>query len=272
MTKILVTYSGLEGMEKLLNNPNFQIDNKVKPEPEKLKEMIKEYEALLVRSEIKVTADIINAAEKIKLIIRAGTGVDNIDLKAATAKGVVVMNVPGGNTISAAEHTFSLMLALARNVPQAHGLLVKGTWEKKKFTGTELQGKTLGLVGLGRIGKEVAKRARSFEMRVLAYDPFITEEFLRSTNVKSCTLDELYAESDFISLHAPANENTKYMINAQSIAKMKKGVRLINCARGTLIDANALYEALKSGQVKGAALDVFEKEPCTDSPSLRLKT
>lgn len=270
MIKILVTYPNLEGMEALQNNPYFEIDNQVKPPQEKLPEIIKQHDCLLVRSEVKVTADVINASDTLKLVIRAGTGVDNVDLKAATAKGIVVMNVPGGNTISAAEHTFALILALARNIPQAHGLLKNGTWEKKKFMGTELQGKTLGLIGLGRIGKEIAIRAKSFEMNVIAHDPFISEEFLRSAEIKACSLDDIYAKADFISLHAPLNDSTRHMINAAAIAKMKNGVRIINCARGAIIDTQALYDGLKSGRVKGAAIDVFEKEPCTDSPLFEL--
>jgi D-3-phosphoglycerate dehydrogenase len=269
--KILITYPGLDGLDELKNNTNFEIDHQVKPTPEKLIELIPKHDCLIIRSEVKVTPDVIKAADTLKLIVRAGTGVDNVDLKAATQKGIVVMNVPGGNTISAAEHTFSLILAMARNVPQAHGKLKEGKWEKKKFMGTELQGKVLGLVGLGRIGKEVARRARSFEMKVITYDPFASEDFVRSTNVTVCSLDELYAQADFISLHAPLNETTKHMINSESIAKMKKGVRIINCARGGIIDSQALYEALKSGHVKSAAIDVFEKEPCTESPLFELE-
>ncbi|OIO75392.1 MAG: phosphoglycerate dehydrogenase [Elusimicrobia bacterium CG1_02_37_114] len=273
MTKILMTYSSTEGMEKLLNNSEFKIDVHPKPSPEEYLKIVagSDYDVLLLRSEVKVTSDIIKAGKNLKLIIRAGTGVDNIDSKTATEYGVIVMNVPGGNTISACEHTIAMMLALARNVPQASGLLKTGVWKKEKFLGTELQGKTLGVVGLGRIGREVAKRAQSFEMRIIGYDPFVSEDFAKTINIELKTLDELFAESDFITLHVPKSDSTKYMINSETIKKMKEGVRIINCARGGIIDEIALCEAIKSGYVKGAAIDVFEKEPAPpDHPLFKL--
>ncbi|MFN3966370.1 MAG: phosphoglycerate dehydrogenase [Endomicrobiia bacterium] len=268
-TKILMTYSNTEGLEKLLNHPDFQVDIKPKPTQEQLAQIISGYDGLLIRSEVKVTKEVLDSAKNLKLVVRAGTGVDNIDIPTATQKGIVAMNVPGGNTISAAEHTMGLILALSRNIPQAYNSLKSGQWKREKFVGTELQGKTLGLIGLGRIGKEVAKRAQSFEMKVIAYDPFISEEYAKTIGVELKQLDELFAESDYISIHTPKNEQTKNLINKETIAKMKPGVRIINCARGGIVDENALISALKSGHVKGAALDVFEKEPLPpDSPLL----
>ena len=272
MFKILMTYSNTEGMSKLLKNKNFKVDIVPRPTPEKFKEIVKDYDGLCIRSEVKVTKEIIDVCKNMKLIARAGTGVDNIDLKSATEKGIIVMNVPGGNTISACEQTMALMLALARNTPQAHNSLKSGQWQREKYVGTELQGKTLGLIGLGRIGKEVAKRALAFEMNVIAYDPFVSEDFMQSIGIKPCSLDELYSKSDFISIHTPKNESTKNMINSESIKKMKKGVRIINCARGGIINEADLYEALKTGHIKGAALDVFEKEPPgPDCPLMKLE-
>jgi D-3-phosphoglycerate dehydrogenase / 2-oxoglutarate reductase len=195
------------------------------------------------------------------LIMRAGVGVDNVDLDAATEKGVVVVNTPDGNTISTAEMTIGLMLSLARFIPQGHASLTGGKWDRKSFTGVELRGKTLGLIGFGRIGRAVAKRALAFEMNIIAYDPFIPADIAADLGVDLVTLDELYAKSDFISLHSLITDDTKGMINAESIAKMKKGVRIVNAARGALINDADLAEALKSGQVAGAALDVYAVEP-----------
>ena len=272
MIKVLMTYNNTEGMDVLLNNKNFKIDIHSKPSPEKFAELIPEYDCLLIRSEVKVTPDIFKAAKNLKLVGRAGTGVDNVDLKAATEKGVIVMNVPGGNTISACEQTLALLLSMARNIPQAYSSLKKGEWKREKFIGTELAGKTLGLIGLGRIGKEVAKRALSFDMRVIVSDPFVSEDFIKSVggNIELKQLDDVYKESDFISIHTPKNEATKNMINKNTIAKMKDGVRIINCARGGIINEQDLCDALKSGKVKTAALDVFEKEPPTDTKLLEL--
>ncbi len=260
-TKILMTYSNTEGLEKLLNHPDFQIDIKPKPTQEQLAQFISNYDGLLIRSEVKVTKEVLDSGKNLKLIVRAGTGVDNIDIPYATQKGVVVMNIPGGNTISAAEHTIGLLLALSRNIPQAYSSLKKGQWNREKFVGTELQGKIIGIIGLGRIGKEVAKRCQSFEMKVIAYDPFISEEYAKTINVELKSLKEVLAMSDYISIHTPKTEQTKNLINENAIAKMKQGVRIINCARGGIIDEKALISALKSGHIKGAALDVFEKEP-----------
>lgn len=259
-----MTYNNTEGLDKLLENPEFKIEIHPKPAPEDFKHLIKDYDGLLIRSEVKVTADVIDAAAKLKFIGRAGTGVDNVDTARATQKGIVVANVPGGNTISAAEHTVGLMLSLARNIPQACSSLKTKEWKRDKFGGTELQGKTLGLIGLGRIGREVAHRMISFGMKVVAFDPFASKEFAHSSGIELKTLDELYAESDYISIHSPLNDTTRNMIDANALKKMKKGVRIVNCARGGIIDEKALSEAIKDGHVKGAAIDVFAKEPPTD--------
>jgi len=264
MHKILMTYDSTEGLETLLKHPEFKIDTHAKPTPEQFRELIKDYDGLMIRSEVKVTPEIIEAGVKLKFIGRAGTGVDNVDIPSATQKGIVVANVPGGNTISAAEHTIGLMLSLARNIPQAYGALKKREWKRDKFIGTELQGKTLGLIGLGRIGREVAYRMLAFGMKVIAYDPFASKEFAQSSGIELKTLDEIYAESDYISIHSPLNDTTRNMINSEAIKKMKKGIRIINCARGGIIDEKALSDAIKEGQVKGAAIDVFAKEPPAD--------
>ncbi|MDR1195647.1 MAG: hypothetical protein LBL00_04120, partial [Endomicrobium sp.] len=264
MYKILMTYDSMEGLDALAANKEFKIEIHAKPSPEEFKELIKNYDGLLIRSEVKVTADIIEAADKLKFIGRAGTGVDNVDKAAATSKGIVVANVPGGNTISAAEHAIGLMLSLARNIPEAHMSLKSKKWDRKSFMGTELLGKTLGLIGMGRIGTEVAKRMISFGMKVVAYDPFANEDLAKSYAIELKTLDEVYAQADYLSLHSPLNDSTRGMINAQAIEKMKDGVRIVNCARGPIINEKDLSEAIKSGKVKGAALDVYAKEPPED--------
>ena len=271
MKKILVSDPlAKEGIEVLKKNPEFSVDVKTGMKPEELLQIIGNYDGLLVRSETKVTKDVISEAKNLKIIGRAGTGVDNIDVKEASKKGIVVMNVPGGNTISAAEHTVSMLLALSRNIPQANASLKKCEWKKKEFVGTEVFGKTVGIIGLGKIGVEVSKRLLAFGMKVLVYDPFVSKERAGQLGVESVSLDELFANSDYITVHTPKTEQTKHLINAESIKKMKAGVRIINCARGGLIDEKALAEALKSGKVKGAALDVFEKEPLTESPFFEL--
>jgi D-3-phosphoglycerate dehydrogenase len=264
MYKILMTYDNTEGLDALLKNPEFKVEIHNKPTPEKFKELIADYDGLMIRSEVKVTPEIVEAGKKLKFIGRAGTGVDNVDIPSATQKGIVVANVPGGNTISAAEHTIGLMLAMARNIPQAHASLKAKEWKRGNFVGTELQGKVLGLVGLGRIGREVAHRMLAFGMTVVAYDPFVNAEFAKSLGIEVKTLDEVYQVSDYISIHSPLNDTTRNMINAEAIKKMKQGVRIVNCARGGIIDEKALSEAVKSGHVKGAAIDVFPKEPPAD--------
>jgi D-3-phosphoglycerate dehydrogenase / 2-oxoglutarate reductase len=226
-------------------------------------------DALIVRSATRVTRDLLDKAPKLRAVGRAGVGVDNIDLPEATRRGVLVMSTPGGNAVSVAEHTFALMLALARQVPKVDAGLREGRWEKSS-SGTELRGKTLGLIGLGRIGGEVARRAEAFDMKVIAYDPYISEAAAKELQVELVNLERLLAESDFISLHTALSPATQNMINAASIRKMKRNVRIVNAARGELIDEQALAEALKSGRIAGAALDVFVEEPPKNSPLIGL--
>ncbi|MFA5355781.1 MAG: phosphoglycerate dehydrogenase [Candidatus Omnitrophota bacterium] len=250
-----------EGLKILKEVKEFQVDVKTDLKPDALKEEIKNYDALIVRSATKVNKDIIAAAAKLKVIGRAGVGLDNVDLPAATQKGIIVMNTPGGNTISTAEHTMSMILSLSRNIPQANTSMKKGEWKRSKFMGIELYGKTLGIIGLGRIGTEVARRSLSFGMKVLAYDPFLSREVAESLGIEIAELKELLADSDYITVHTPLTEETKHVISDKEFAMMKKGARLINCARGGIIDEAALLKALKDGKVAAAALDVFEKEP-----------
>ena len=244
--------------------------NVVMPTAANLPSEIADADALVVRSATKVTAALLEKAGRLRAIGRAGVGVDNVDVDAATRRGVLVMNTPGGNSVSVAEHTLALMLGLARAVPQANASIHAGKWEKSAFSGTELRGKTIGLVGLGRVGTEVARRARALEMKVLAHDPFVTPAAAAEVEVELVALDDLLRRSDVISLHTSLSAQTEKLIDAAAIAKMKKGVRIINCARGELIDEAALAEALKSGHVAGAALDTFAKEPPKDSPLVGL--
>ena len=225
-----------------------------------------DFDALLVRSQTKVTAKALEHADRLKIIARAGVGVDNIDLPAATRKGIVVVNSPEGNTIAAAEHTLALMFSLARHLPAADQSLKANQWRRNDFMGAELYQKTLGIVGLGKIGSHVARVAGSMGMQLLGYDPFITQERAEQLNVRTVDLETLFAGSDYITLHVPKTNETRHLVNAQSLAKMKDGVRIINCARGELIDTEALIAALEAGKVAGAALDVFEQEPLKDSP------
>jgi len=272
MIKILaadpISESGLQVFQV---NGHFKVEARSKLSLDDLKKAVADVDAIIVRSETQITADVLAAAKKVKIVGRAGVGVDNIDVAAASRQGVVVVNVPGGNTISAAEHTMALLLALSRNVPQANASVKAGEWKRAQFTGTELQGKTLGLIGLGRIGREVAKRAQSFGVRVIGHDPYASEEYAKTFNITLTTLDEIYAQADYISVHVPLNETTKHLFNSKTLARLRPGVRLINCARGGIIDETALAEAIKSGHVKGAALDVFEQEPpAKDNPILAL--
>lgn len=249
----------------------FPVDSKQKMTTEQLIAVIGDYDALVVRSETKVTKEVIEAATNLKVIGRAGVGVDNINVEAATMKGIIVLNAPEGNTIAATEHTVAMMLAMARNIPQAYCSLQNGLWERPKFTGVEVRGKTLGVLGLGRIGSGVAKRALAFEMKILAYDPFIRAEQAEALGVELADLDTIYARADFITMHLPLTAETKRMINRDAFAKMKKGVRIINVARGGVIDETDLAEAIEQGIVAGAAIDVFEKEP-VDPANLLLKS
>ena len=264
MYKILMTYDSMEGLDALVNNKEFKIEVHNKPSPEDFKKLIKDYDGLLIRSEVKVTAEIIEAAEKLKFIGRAGTGVDNVDKAAATKKGIVVANVPGGNTISVAEHTIGLILSMARSLPDACASMKGKKWEKKKFMGNEIFGKTLGLIGLGRIGTEVAKRLLSFGMKAVAYDPFANADIAKNNGIELTSLDEVFKQSDYLSIHSPLTDDTRGMINSANIAKMKDGVRIVNCARGAIINDADLSAAVTNGKIAGAALDVFVKEPPED--------
>jgi D-3-phosphoglycerate dehydrogenase len=231
---------------------------------------IADADGLVVRSATKVTPALLEKAPRLRVIGRAGVGVDNVDVEAATRRGILVMNTPGGNAVSVAEHTFALLLALARYVPQANASIQAGRWEKSSLSGTELRGKTLGLVGLGRVGTEVARRARALEMKVLAYDPYVTPAVAREVEVDLVPLEDLLRQSDVVSLHSSLSAATEKMIDAAAIAKMKKGARLVNCARGELIDEAALAEALRSGHLAGAAVDTFAQEPPKNSPLIGL--
>ncbi len=249
------------GIKLLQEEPSWQVDVRTNLTPRELLETIGDYDALVVRSNTKVTEEVITSAKTLKVIGRAGTGVDNINLEAATNKGIVVMNTPGGNSISVAELSMGLMLSMARTVPQASASTREGKWDKKSFTGIELKDKTLGIVGFGKIGMEVAKRARAFQMNLLVYDPYVSERLAQDFNVKLMSLEQLFADSDVISLHVPLVEATRNLINAASIARMKKGVRIINTARGELINETDLIAALDAGKVAGAAIDVLSMEP-----------
>jgi D-3-phosphoglycerate dehydrogenase len=268
--KILVSDDVSESGLEPLRAAGFSVEKKTGLKPDELREIVRDYDGLVVRSETKVTASLMDEAVRLRAIGRAGVGVDNIDVPAATSRGIIVMNAPDGNTMTTAEHTLALLLALARGVPQAHASLQGGKWERKKFIGVELRGKTLGIVGLGRIGRVVASRARGFEMKVLAFDPFVAPEQARDMELELGTLEEVCARADFLTVHTPLTAETRGIIGAREFARMKPEVRIINCARGGLIDERALYEALKEGRVAGAALDVFEEEPpAQDNPLLQ---
>jgi D-3-phosphoglycerate dehydrogenase len=252
-----------KGIALLQQRPEFEVVVLPKrlPEPELLP-VVADAVALLVRSETKVTRKVIEAAPKLRVVGRAGVGIDNVDVEAATQHGVVVMNTPGGNTVTTAELSFAMLLALARKVPQAYTSMTSGKWDRKLFQGTELLGKTLGILGMGRIGSEVAKRALVFGMRVIAYDPYLTEERAKALGAEFAdSVDDVYRVADFITVHMPVTPETKHMLNAAAFTKMKPGVRLVNCARGEIISENDLMAALESGKVAGAALDVFAVEP-----------
>jgi D-3-phosphoglycerate dehydrogenase len=238
------------------------VDNdKERGKPEKLAQIVGDLHGLAVRSGSKITDKVLDRADNLKVIGRAGVGVDNIDVAAATHRGVVVMNAPGGNTVTTAEHAVSMMLALARNIPQATASLRQGRWEKKQLSGVEISGKTLGIIGLGHIGRVVADRARGLKMKLIAADPYVSKEAAAGLEVELVSLEELLARADFISLHVPRLKETMNLINAETILQMKPGARLINCSRGEVVDLGALYDALESGHLAGAALDVFPSEP-----------
>jgi len=248
----------------ILSQPDWHIDNRQGRPVAELIADLADADALVVRSATKVTREVIEAARKLRVIARAGTGVDNVDVPAATARGIVVMNAPGANSLSVAELAMGLILALARNIPAADASMKASKWEKSKFAGTEIRSKTLGLVGLGRIGQEVAARAHAFEMKVIAHDPFISAEMAATLGVELVALDELCARADYISLHMPVSPSTRHLFNAGRLGKCRKGVRIINTARGELIDEAALADAIERGHVAGAGLDVFNSEPPKD--------
>ncbi|UCD84206.1 MAG: phosphoglycerate dehydrogenase, partial [Deltaproteobacteria bacterium] len=250
-----------EGVEILEQAEGIEVDVKVGLSPQELKEIIRDYHGLVIRSATKVTAEIIAAADNLKVIGRAGSGLDNVDIPAATKRNIAVMNTPGGNTISVAEHTISLMLSLARHVPQSTSSVKAGKWEKKKFMGMELNRKTLGIIGIGNVGAVVADRAQGLKMKVIAHDPLVSEEKAREMGVELISLDELFKRADIITIHAPLTDETRGLINAAAFEKMKDGVLIVNCARGGIVIEEDLCQAIQRGKVRGAALDVFEKEP-----------
>jgi len=256
-----------EGVEILKKHA--EVDVKTGMKPEELISIIGEYEGLMVRSETKVTAKVIEAGKKLQVIARAGVGIDNIDVEAATQRGIVVVNAPTANTMAAAEHSIALMLALARHIPQAHDSLKDGAWKRQNFVGVEVRNKTLGILGLGNVGSEVARRVQGFQMRVLAYDPYVSPEYARNLRVELVPLEQIIREADFITLHLPLTPQSRNIIGAKELSLMKPTVRIINCARGGLIDEQALDQALRDGKVAGAALDVFAQEPPKDSPLLK---
>src|SRR5215510_3696750 len=260
-TKIFVADDVSESGLGPLRSAGFTVEKRPGLKPPELLLALVDCEGLIVRSETKVTAEILDGANTLRVIGRAGVGVDNIDVSAATIRGVVVMNAPDGNTITTAEHTIAMLISLARSIPQANSSLKSGRWDRKKFIGVELQGKTLGIVGLGRIGRVVASRARAMGMLIVAYDPFIAPEQARDMEIELAPLDEVYARADFLTVHTPLTSETRGLVDRDAIGKMKQGARIINCARGGLVDEEALYEALTSGAIAGAALDVFSEEP-----------
>src|SRR5215470_7013878 len=262
---------GPEGLARLREQPDLEIDARPGLSPAQLEESIGGYHALIVRSATKVTADVIARADQLRVIGRAGIGVDNIDVDAATKRGIVVMNTPGGSNVTTAEHAIALLMALTRNVPQAAAAVRAGKWPRN-LLGTEVCNKTLGIVGLGNIGTIVAERALGLRMKVIAFDPFVTPETAARIGVELVSLEEMYPRVDFLTIHTPLTSETRGLIGRESIAKMRKGVRIVNCARGGIVDEAALGDAITSGHVAGAALDVLEKEPPPpDHPLLKLE-
>jgi len=260
-----------QGVDVLKRHPELQIDVRTGLKPAELAGIIAPYDALVIRSSTTVTREIIDHADSLKIIGRAGVGVDNVDLEAATRRGIVVMNSPHGNSITTAEHAISMMMALARKIPGANAALKAGKWDRGKFTGAEICGKILGVIGLGNIGRIVADRAQGLKMKVIAFDPILTRDAAGKLGIELVGLDEIFQRSDFITVHTPLTDDTRGLVGRAAFEKMKKGVRVINCARGGIVDEAALLEALNSGKVAGAALDVFEEEPPSpDNPLLKL--
>lgn len=260
-----------DGLRALLDDPSISVVFKSDYTPEQLADAIADFDALIIRSQTQVTAAVLERADKLKVIGRAGVGVDNVDVPAATRKGVVVLNSPEGNTMAATEHTWALLLALARKVCPGDASMRLGKWDRKKFTGTELYGKTLGVIGLGKIGGAVARRGRGFEMDVVAYDPFVTQEQASRMGIRLLPLDELLKVADFITIHVPKTKETANLINAERLALMKPTARLINCARGGVVNEQDLADAVKNGTIAGAAVDVYSSEPATaDNPLVKV--
>ncbi|OGR38487.1 MAG: phosphoglycerate dehydrogenase, partial [Desulfobacula sp. RIFOXYB2_FULL_45_6] len=258
------------GVEIFRKQEGIEVDVKTGLSPEGLKEIIGQYDGLAIRSATKVTKDILDAATNLKVIARAGIGLDNVDIPEATKKGVAVMNTPGGNTVTTAEHAIAMMMALTRNIPRGTQSLKEGRWEKKNLEGREISNKTLGVLGFGNIGSIVANLGKGLKMRVIVFDPNISSDHIEKAGFEYVTLDELFKQSDYITIHVPKMEATVNLLNAGAFAKMKNGVMVINCARGGIIDEAALYDAIKSGKVAGAALDVFATEPPGEHPLLTL--
>jgi D-3-phosphoglycerate dehydrogenase len=270
LSRVLISDKLSDAALGIFRDRGLSVDVKPGLTPAELRDIIGNYEAIAIRSATKVTREVLDVAGKLKVVGRAGIGVDNVDVKAATARGVVVMNTPHGNSITTAEHAIAMMFALARDLPEATASTKAGKWEKNRFMGVELTGKILGLIGAGNIGSIVANRAQGLHMRVIAYDPFLSEKRALDMGVEKVELDELLARAQFITLHTPLTDATRNILSRQALAKTRPGVRIINCARGGLIDEAALADAIKSGHVAGAALDVFETEPAKDSPLFAL--
>ena len=265
MPKVLISDKLSPHAAKIFEDHGIEVDVKPGLSPDELKAIIADYDGLAIRSATKVTRDLLEAAPNLKVVGRAGIGVDNVDIAAATKRGVIVMNTPHGNSVTTAEHALTMMLALARQIPDANASTKAGKWEKSRFMGTEITGKTLGLIGCGNIGTIVAERAQGLKMRVVGYDPYLSSENATRLGIEKLELDELLARADFITLHTPLTDATRNIISADALNKTKKGVRIVNCARGGLVDELAMAAALKSGHVAGAAFDVFEVEPATDN-------
>src|SRR5699024_10989362 len=259
-----------DGLTPLLDDDRFELTIETDLTNEALMNKIEHYDALLVRSQTQVTKELIEKGKQLKIIGRAGVGVDNIDLNTATEHGIIVVNAPGGNTNSAAEHTIAMMLSLARLIPQAHLSLQQKEWKRSEFIGVEVKNKTLGIIGFGNVGAEVAHRAKGQRMSVIVSDPFLTEERAEKYGVKTGSIDEILASADFLTVHTPLIPATKHLLNRDAFQKAKPGMRIINCARGGIIDEKALYDAIQDGIVSGAALDVFEEEPAIHNPLLNL--
>ena len=262
MRRVLISDSLASGWQAVFAEaPDVQVDAEFGLGHAELLAAIPNYHGLIVRSGTQVTREVIESADRLRVIGRAGAGVDNIDIPAATERGIVVLNAPGGNTISTAEHTVGMLLALSRYIPQASASVKAGSWDRKQYMGVELQGKVLGIIGVGRVGQRVARRARAFGMKLLGHDPFLSDELASQLQIGLADLDGIYAESDFITLHSPLTASTQHLISGAALAKCKDGVRILNCARGGLVDEAALLEGIRSGKVAGVALDVFEQEP-----------